>query len=158
VKALAGRDRVVAGAAIEQAATFELVINLKTAKALCVYSRRAWCAIWMATVYMVLATVSAITGETVLGGFDGWTYLDAAMALVLAGGLWRHWRAAAVSAVIYHGVSLRYTLWAWSDAHTRGIQSGLAFPFVGIVFLLAFINGVRGTFAFNRFHRFMENT
>ena len=34
MRALAGRDRVVAGAAIEQAATFELEINLKTVKAL----------------------------------------------------------------------------------------------------------------------------
>jgi hypothetical protein len=117
-----------------------------------VVRRAAWCAIWVAALNALFASISAITG-TAFGPFDAMAYVDATIMAVIAVGLWRGWRAAAVSSVIYYSVALCYTM--WSSLSTSGHTT---FPYVGIVFIVAFVNGIRGTFALNQFSTFAENT
>ena len=83
----------------------------------------------------------------VLGGFgfkimdfDLWNLTDAALMALLAFGIRRMSRTAAVIAVLYY-VAGRIDLWA---------EYGSQNPVIAGIFVLMFLSAVRGTFAYHR--------
>ena len=76
-------------------------------------------------------------------GFDPSALVDAALFAIVAWGLWKKSRAAAVSGLLLYAIE---RLYMWS---TVGMQN----PIVPVLLTLMFINGVRGTFAWKRLAR-----
>jgi hypothetical protein len=74
-------------------------------------------------------------------GFNLWNLVDAALMAVLALGIRRMSRTAAVIAFTYY-VAGRIDLWA-----EYGAQS----PIIAAFFVLMFLSAIRGTFAYHRF-------
>jgi hypothetical protein len=74
-------------------------------------------------------------------GFDLWNLVDAGLMGILAIGIKRMSRAAAVLALLYY-LAGRIDLWA-----EYGFQS----PIIAGLFVLMFLSAVRGTFAYRRF-------
>ena len=118
--------------------------------------RAAWCAIWTACVDAALSTMGMVMGAA-FAGFDQWTYLDAGIAGVLAVGLWRYWRAAAVLMTSYQMLNFGYMVWSWVQPEPA-VRSAVTIPFAAVLFLVAYVNSVRSTFAMKRFRRFVDNT
>ena len=92
-----------------------------------------WAAVACAVVTAALALLSIM-------GFDSGALVDAALFAIIAWGLWKKSRAAAVCGLLLYVVE---RLYMWS---TVGMQN----PIVPVLLTLFFINGVRGTFAWKR--------
>jgi len=73
-------------------------------------------------------------------GIDAYALIDAVLFAIVAFGMWRHSRVAAVSGVVLF-VGEKLYLWA-AVGHRPGGVAALLF--------LGFVNGVRGTFAYYR--------
>ena len=86
------------------------------------------------------AVVTAAFGLLSIMGFDPSALVDAALFAIIAWGLWKKSRAAAVCGLLLYVVE---RLYMWS---TVGMQN----PIVPVLLTLMFINGVRGTFAWKR--------
>ncbi len=89
----------------------------------------------------------------VLGGFgfqilglDLWSLIDAGLIALLAVGIRRMSRTAAVVALLYY-VAGRIDLWA---------EYGFQNPIIAGIFVLMFLSAVRGTFAYHRLKRRSE--
>ncbi len=100
---------------------------------------------------MYCSIVTAVCA--VLGGFgfqilglDLWSLIDAGLIALLAVGIRRMSRTAAVAALLYY-VAGRIDLWA---------EYGLQNPVIAGIFVLMFLSAVRGTFAYHRLKRRSE--
>jgi len=85
-----------------------------------------------------IATASIFLGRPVVG-YDAWNYLDAVLVGLIAFGLWKHSRVAAVAGLLY-----------WLITTYIKSQNGRV-GLVTILVFLGFIHGVRGTFAYRKY-------
>ncbi len=76
-------------------------------------------------------------------GLDAWAFLDAAIFVAIAVGIWRMSRFAAMCGLLFY---LLERVFAWVSQPTSA-PKGLI---VAVFLTLAFVNGVRGTFRFHR--------
>jgi hypothetical protein len=90
-----------------------------------------------------LFSVLAIFGVQILSGFSATALFDAAIFGVVAWRIYRMSRAWAVVGLVGFVAERGYALYA----HGFTVGAGII---VGVVILFAFINGVRGTFAFHK--------
>jgi hypothetical protein len=74
-------------------------------------------------------------------GFDLWNLIDAGLMALLAFGIRRMSRTAAVIALLYY-VAGRIDLW---------VEYGITSPIVAGFFILMFLGAIRGTYAHHRF-------
>lgn len=89
----------------------------------------------------VVATISALSSQSIMG-ISPLAYVDAALFAIIAFFVWRRSRVAAVIGLALFAVE-KIVQFATQPQAYFGI-------FVGVALLLAFINGVRGTFAYRR--------
>jgi len=98
-----------------------------------------WAAIVVSAVTSALAVLGHL-GFQILG-FNLWALIDAALFAIIASGIYRMSRTAAVA-----GLGL-YLIEKIHLALTHGAQA----PVATLIFTLMFINSIRGTFAYRRF-------
>jgi hypothetical protein len=91
----------------------------------------------------VLFAILAMFGIRILSGFSATALFDAAIFGIVAWRIYRMSRAWALVGLIGFMAERAYSL------YVRGFTVGAGL-FVSIVILFAFINGVRGTFAFHK--------
>jgi hypothetical protein len=91
----------------------------------------------------VLAVLSIIYDKPILG-INGWSPVDATLFAVCA---WRIWKMSRSWAIVGLLLYLLEVVWR--------VQNGIkaAGIIVSIIFTLAFVGGVRGTFAFHRYSK-----
>ncbi len=77
---------------------------------------------------------------------DGWALVDAAIFGIIAWGIYRMSRVAAVAGLVGYSLEKIYM------QATLGSKVGSGL-FVAVIIILAFINAVRGTFAYHRMKR-----
>lgn len=104
-----------------------------------------WAAIVVAvvTTIVILITMAAGTLEDI-PPIDAWAFIDVGIFVAIALGIRKMSRIAAVSGLVVYLIERIYAL-----SYTGG-GGGL---FIAIALILAFINGVRGTFAYHRLRR-----
>jgi hypothetical protein len=95
-----------------------------------------WAAVIVAVVTMFFAALSLL-------GLDASALIDAVLFGVIAFGLHKKLRTAAVCGLVLYGIERVYM---WSTV-------GFTNPVVPLVLTLAFISGVRGTYAWQRLRR-----
>jgi hypothetical protein len=103
----------------------------------------AWAACFIAGI-MSLAALASFFGR-LPEDFprDGWALIDAAIFGLIAWGIYRMSRVAAVAGLVLYIIERIAMHIALGKSHISGI-------FVTVLFLFAFINAVRGTFAYHR--------
>lgn len=103
-----------------------------------------WAAIAVAAITTVFATIALVT-KTDIATINAWAYLDAILFGLIAWRIRRRSRAFAVA-----GLCLFVIEKAVQFAQPEVASSGAV---MAVLFLLLFISGVRGTFAFHRLSR-----
>ena len=104
-----------------------------------------WISYLIATVNGLIAVLSLAYHKPIIG-LNGWALLDAGLFAVVG---WRIGRLSRAWAVV--GLSL-YLLEALISIGTRGFAvSGLGPGILAIVFLIAYVNALRGTFAYHKY-------
>jgi len=89
-----------------------------------------------------LVAVIALVGGKPVAGFEGWALVDAILMAVAGWRITKHSRAWAVVALVY---------WTGASvARVLSVSAVGAFGVVTIIILLAFVGGVRGTFALHK--------
>ena len=102
----------------------------------------AWQAAFIVAGLTALIAVIAVVRGAPVAGFDGWALVDASLMALIGWRITKHSRAWAVVALIYWaGVSIAKILSA---------SAGGPFGIVTVIILLAFVGGVRGTFAVHK--------
>ncbi len=102
----------------------------------------AGAAIFVAAV-TALFSVLAIFDIRILPGFSPWSLVDAGLFAVVAWRIYKMSRAWAVVGLLLFVGERAYAFYARGVTATTGIV-------VGVIILLGFVNGVRGTFAYRR--------
>ena len=116
-----------------------VIVDVETARRV---SRQGfWAATWVAGVTALLALLSTLGVN--IWNFDLYALVDALIFAIIGWGIHRLSRTAAVAGICLYLLERAY-MWA-----TFGPKN----PFVAAIFILMFINGVRGTFAFHKFSR-----
>lgn len=98
---------------------------------------------WAALISAALTALFAIAsylGFVVIAGIDMYAIIDSILLSLLAIGIWRMSRSAAVIGLLYFVVSKIFLI----------SQIGINNPILLVIFILFFVNGVRGTFAYQR--------
>lgn len=98
---------------------------------------------FLAAVLFVLTTLSLWSEQRILG-LTEWSYLDAGVMAVIAFGLFRLSRVAAVAGLVVFILG-RLAM----GLNQRGYV-------VALIFFVALVNGVRGTFAYHRLTAAMQ--
>jgi hypothetical protein len=117
------------------------VSDLEEAKKACRVAM--WCAIVVAGVTCLFAGL-AMAG-TKLTPVNGSAFLDAAIFAGIAFGLSRYSRIAGVAGFVLFLIERIYMISQTRSAFGGGL-------FLGIVLLIAFMNGMRGAFAYQKLH------
>jgi hypothetical protein len=107
-----------------------------------------WVAIVITALTVVIAFLSTAVPQLQSTGFDLSILVDAAAFALVAWGIHRLSRIAAVGGLCLY-IFERIFMWA---------TMGPGNPILPVLFTLTFINAVRGTFAFHRFNRISEPT
>jgi len=102
---------------------------------------------FVAAVTGLVATLSVVYHKPILG-LDAWSFLDAILFVVIA---WRIGKMSRIWSVI--GILL-YVVEALFSLATKAGGIGV----LTIVFIVAYINAIRGTFAYHRYARQSEQT
>lgn len=103
-----------------------------------------WAAVAVAALTAVFATIAIVAGTDILA-LDAWAYVDAVLFALIA---WRIKRRSRVFAVA--GLCLFIVEKVVQFSQPEIPSSGAV---MAVLFLLFFVGGVRGTFAFHRFSR-----
>lgn len=103
-----------------------------------------WAAVVVAAMTTIFATIALVT-RTEIATVDAWAYVDAALFGLIA---WRIKRRSRAFAVI--GLCLFILEKVFQFAQPNMPSSG---AIMAVLFLLLFVGGVRGTFAFHRLSR-----
>jgi hypothetical protein len=114
------------------------ITDVRSAKEACRYGFGA--SLFVAGVTTLVAGISMFSRSAVMG-IDSSAFLDAGAFLVVAWGIHRSSRIAAVSGLVLY-LFERVVMWATLGPHN---------PFTEIPLTLCFINALRGTFAYHRF-------
>lgn len=99
-------------------------------------------ALFSAVITAALA-IASVYGYSVPGFVDVYSLIDVAFLVVLAYGIWKMSRAAA-------GIALIYFVFSSIVVLTEGGTGSIV---VRMFFLLAYINGIRGTFAYHKMNK-----
>ncbi len=99
-----------------------------------------WGAVVICLITAVFATLALYRARE--GNVTAYSYVDAAAFAVIALGIWKMSRVAAVAGLVLYLIE-RIVGWT-------GVQN-LGYMFIILAFTLAFVNGVRATFAYHRF-------
>jgi hypothetical protein len=99
--------------------------------------RGAWVALIVAALTALLAVLS-LALETAILGVTPPSLLDAAIFAVVSWRIFKMWRAWAVTGMVIYLAEVLY-----------GLRHG-RIGVIAVVFLFAFLNAIRGTFAFHR--------
>ncbi|HBL58637.1 MAG TPA: hypothetical protein DDZ80_09010 [Cyanobacteria bacterium UBA8803] len=108
-----------------------------------------WAAAFVAIITSIFAIVSVALGGSLPEGMpaiDAWAFWDVGIFVAIAWGIHKMSRFAAVAGLVLYIVE--QIIMRISNPSNFG--AGL---FIVILFILAFINAVRGTFAYHRFRR-----
>jgi len=100
-----------------------------------------WAALFCAAVTAVVATVALLTSHALMG-IGPLAYIDALLLAIIG---WRIRRRSRVFAVIGLALFIVEKIFQFATQHQA--YFGI---FMAVVLLFAFINGVRGTFAYHR--------
>ncbi|MFI5114129.1 MAG: hypothetical protein ACHP7J_03215 [Terriglobales bacterium] len=105
-----------------------------------------WISYLIAVVNGLIAVLSLAYHKPIVG-LDGWALLDAGLFAVVG---WRIGRLSRAWAVI--GISL-YVLEVLTSIGRQLVVGGLGFPIpiMAILFVIVYLNAVRGTFAYHRY-------
>ena len=112
------------------------VWNLETARGAAMQG--FWAATFVAAVTAALSILSAFGVS--LFGFDLSALADAAAFAILAVGIYRMWRVAAVAGFCLY---ILETAFRWATGGPKN-------PVLAVIITLAFVNSVRGTFAYRK--------
>ena len=96
------------------------------------------------TLLAVLAIFGVQIGARILPGFSALSLIDAGLFAIVAWRIYRMSRAWAVVGLLLYVVERVYAV------SVRGSTAGIV---VGVVLLLGFVNGVRGTFAYHHLEK-----
>jgi hypothetical protein len=102
--------------------------------------RGCWAAV-ISAVVTALVVAAGLYGLETVQGVDAYALVDVALLVLLAWGIRKMFRTAAVIALVYF-VGSKVLLYS---------ANGVGNPIVFIVFCLLYINGVRGTYAYRQF-------
>ena len=86
----------------------------------------------------------AAFGIPMIPGIDQWAFVDAVIWGAVAAGIWRMSRGAAIAGLV--AIVLEYVV-LWDR------EVGIAHLIVTVALVLAFLNGLRATFAYHRLRR-----
>jgi len=101
----------------------------------------------VAAIYVAAST--SIVALLKSKGFDDWSLIDAAIFAIIAYGIYKVSRTAAVVGFTLFLLSSRIFLWVRHGL--GGDIVAIMFSFIAILVTLAFINSMRGTFAYHKF-------
>jgi len=119
------------------------IVNVADAKV--ASNQGVWAAVFVAGITTVIATITVFTKSNLVG-INPYTYIDAALFALIAWSKRRRSKAFAVAVLGFFVFEKIYQL-------TVQPQIALLGSVMSILFLLLFINSVRGTFAFHRLAR-----
>jgi hypothetical protein len=121
--------------------TFPTIVTLSDAQS--TGRQGTWAACFIAGIMSLVALASIL--ERLPEDFprDGWALIDAAIFGLIAWGIYRMSRVAAVAGLVLYIIERIAMHIVLGKSHISGI-------FVTVLFLFAFINAVRGTFAYHR--------
>ena len=107
-----------------------------------------WAAGLVAAITAVLAVISMTTGGMPAGfpHVNAWAFWDVGFFVAVAWGIHKMSRVAAVIGLVLYLIEQIIMRVSYPEMSTRGLV------FVGL-FIFAFINGIRGTFAYHAFRR-----
>ena len=100
-----------------------------------------WAAGFVAAITAIVATIALVSGSA-FAGIDAWAYLDAVLFAAITFGIYKLSRFAAVAGLVLYVLESLYAM-----TQLAGPRAGIV---VRIILTLAFINAVRGTFAYHR--------
>ena len=100
-----------------------------------------WGAIFVVACDVAIAIYTLSVGAKFAGHYDAWVLVDAALFAIIAWRIWRNSRAWAVVGLILMLLEIEDKL--------RNASS--TFGLVTVLLLLAFVNAVRGAFAFHKY-------
>lgn len=104
-----------------------------------------WAAILVAVFTTIMVLVTSQTGSMDnLPPMNAWSFIDVGIYVAIALGIRKMSRIAAVCGLLLYSIDRIY-LWSQTGANGSVVLS--------IFFMLAFIHGVRGTFAYHRLRR-----
>ncbi|NEQ31463.1 MAG: hypothetical protein F6K04_10725 [Leptolyngbya sp. SIO4C5] len=102
-----------------------------------------WAAVCVATLTAIFALVAIALGESILDmPIDAWSFVDVGIFIAIALGIRKLSRIAAILGLIFYVLGQIY-MWTTVGFQPNGI------PIMAIL-VMAFINGIRGTFAYHR--------
>jgi hypothetical protein len=93
-----------------------------------------------------VAALAAVSGYALMPGFNAWALLDAALFAGLGWGVWRFSRVAAIFALVLY-LAERAMMFSQTPSHLAVIT---------VMFIIFFVNGIRGTVAYHRLQRVTE--
>ena len=100
-----------------------------------------WAAIFIVVVDVAIGMYSLMSHEKFDGHYDAWVLVDGALFGVIAWRMWKNSRPWAVVGLVLMGLEIVDKL--QNATSTFGV--------ITVLLLLAFINAVRGTFAFHKY-------
>lgn len=100
---------------------------------------------WAAVICAVITSVAAFIGHlnSNFYGFDAWAFLDAGLFAIVAFGIFKLSRVAAVFGLFLYSLE-RAVMWA---------EHGPKNPVLALIFILFFISSVRGTMEYHKFKK-----
>lgn len=98
----------------------------------------AWAAVFVAAVTTVFSTIGQLNNNFM--GFDAWSYLDAVLFAIIAFGIFKYSRTAAILGLLLYLLE-RAVMWA---------EHGARNPFMAFLFIMLFISSIRGTFEYHK--------
>jgi hypothetical protein len=122
------------------AAFWPQVTNIESARNAAMQG--CWAAVLGAAITALFA-IASFYGFQAVKGIDAYALVDAVLLLVLAWGIWKMSRTAALIALIYFVGSKLLII----------SENGIGNPIMMIIFGLFYINSVRGTFAYQNYKR-----
>jgi hypothetical protein len=121
--------------------TFPTIVTLSDAQK--TGRQGTWAACFLAGIMSLIALASILGRLPDNFPRDGWMLIDAAIFGLIAWGIYRMSRVAAISGLVLYIIER-------IDMHVMMGKSHISGIFVTVMFLFAFINAIRGTFAYHR--------
>jgi hypothetical protein len=112
-----------------------------------------WAACFVAGMTAILALISIAAPSPLGFPVNAWSLIDAMIFGVIAWGIYYASRIAAVTALIYYAVGQVFMIATTIDSARKYSVNP-----VTILVLLAFINSIRGTFAYHRLRKAVNNS
>ncbi|MFD3157363.1 hypothetical protein ACFIJ5_10950 [Haloimpatiens sp. FM7330] len=122
---------------------FGKITSMETAKK--VASQGVIASIFIAIITTISIALS-MSGHAILD-VDYWTFIDVGLVLIIAFGIHKMSRIAAILGLVFYTAEKVMAI----------VLSGGRFSFLIIVFIIAYIEGIRGTFAYHKYKKQAKN-